>query len=247
MTDAVRRDPVNLLGPSRVVSVTVSTPSALDMSIPLDLDEAIRTVTHDEPASSAPDADLVDAPGPRPVALPPSMRIGDFVDDDLERVIAAVSLWCGTHDDAEQAVADAVGRAWEQLDRGRSIDNLAAWVTTVAMNEVRARHRRRDQVRRKGHLVVVRSTSSGAGDEAADRIDLQRALSHLGERQRQVVALRYGLDLPIAEIAAQLGIAEGTVKATLHKSRRLLAAELDVADAAAGGADPDDGVDGSRS
>jgi RNA polymerase sigma-70 factor (ECF subfamily) len=101
---------------------------------------------------------------------------------------------------------------------------------TVAMNAVRGRHRRRDRVRRKGHLVVVADSGPGAADRAAERIDLQRALGHLGERQRQVVALHYGLDLPIAEIAAQLGIAEGTVKATLHKSRRLLAAELEIAD-----------------
>lgn len=200
------------------------------MSSSLDLDESTRTMAHDEPAPSAADDDLVDVPRRRPGQLPPSMRVADFVDDDLTRVLSAVSLWCGSADDAEQAVADAVGRAWERLDRGQPIDNLAAWVTTVAMNEVRGRHRRRDRVRRKGHLVVVADSSPGAADRAAERIDLQRALGHLGERQRQVVALHYGLDLPIAEIAAQLGIAEGTVKATLHKSRRLLAAELEIAD-----------------
>ncbi len=194
-------------------------------------------MAHDEPAPSVADDDLVDVPRRRSGHLPPSMRVADFVDDDLARVLAAVSLWCGSADDAEQAVADAVGRAWERLDRGQRIDNLAAWVTTVAMNEVRGRHRRRDRMRRKGHLVVVADSSPGAADRAAERIDLQRALGQLGERQRQVVALHYGLDLPVAEIAVQLGIAEGTVKATLHKSRRLLAAELEIADTDGNGPD----------
>ncbi len=200
------------------------------MSISFELDEATRTLAHDEPSPSAVEDEPGGAPPNRAALGPPAIRIGDFVGDDLHRVIAAVSLWCGSTDDAEQAVADAVGRTWERLDRGQRIDNLAAWVTTVAMNEVRGRHRRRDRVRRKGHLVVVADSSPGAGDRAADRIDLQRALGRLGERQRQVVALHYGLDLPIVEIADQLGIAEGTVKATLHKSRRLLAAELEIAD-----------------
>ncbi|HET8931671.1 MAG TPA: sigma-70 family RNA polymerase sigma factor [Acidimicrobiales bacterium] len=206
------------------------------MSISFDLDEATRTLAHDEPSPSAVDDDPVGAPPARATLGPPAMRIGDFVDDELQRVVAAVSLWCGSTDDAEQATADAVGRAWERLDRGQQIDNLAAWVTTVAMNEVRARHRRRARVRRKGHLVAVTGSAAGPADRSTDRIDLQRALTQLGERQRQVVALHYGLDLPIAEIAAQLGIAEGTVKATLHTSRLRLAAELDIADAAAGAA-----------
>lgn len=200
------------------------------MSISFDLDKATRTLAHDEPPPSAVDDEPIGAPSAGAVLPPPAMRIGAFVDDDLARVIAAVSLWCGSTDDAEQAVADAVGRTWERLDRGQRIDNLAAWVTTVAMNEVRARHRRRDRVRRKGHLVAVTGSTTGPADRSTDRIDLQRALGRLGERQRQVVALHYGLDLPIAEIARQLGIAEGTVKATLHKSRRLLATELEIAD-----------------
>lgn len=197
------------------------------MSVHPTLDEATLIVAHDDRPPAAPDRDRTGAPAVRPVAMAPAVRIGDFVDDDLQRVIAAVSLWCRSADDAEQAVADAVGRAWEQLDRGRSIDNLAAWVTTVAMNGVRARHRRRDRDRRKGHLVAVTNSTTGPAERSTSRIDLQRALGRLGERQRQVVALHYGLDLPVAEIAAQLGIAEGTVKATLHKSRRLLAADLD--------------------
>jgi len=223
------------------------------MATSFDLDESNPTMASDAPEPTNLPGRTTS--GPRPggwVEATPAQRIGRFVDDDLQRVIAAVSLWCGSADDAEQAVADAVGRAWERLDRGVQIDNLAAWVTTVAMNEVRGRHRRRDRVRRKGHLVVVADTSPGIGDRAADRIDLQRALEQLGERQRQVVALHYGLDLPIAEIAMQLGIAEGTVKATLHKARRLLAAELDRADTAgnsivAPASHAADGSDGSSS
>jgi len=45
-----------------------------------------------------------------------------------------------------------------------------------------------------------------------------------------VVALFYGADLPVAEVAGVLGIAEGTVKSHLHDARRALAPQREVDD-----------------
>jgi RNA polymerase sigma-70 factor (ECF subfamily) len=44
--------------------------------------------------------------------------------------------------------------------------------------------------------------------------------------QAQVIALRYVVDATVAEIAETLGLAEGTVKAQLHRGRQALAARL---------------------
>ncbi len=201
------------------------------MTSSIDIDESSPAVAHDDPAPPTGGTGTPDVTRAVPVIDPVEARITELASTEYRRIIAAVSLWCRSPDDAVDAVTDAVGRAWERLDRGQRIDNLAAWVTTVAMNQVRTRHRRRDLARRKGHLVVQLGSAPGPGDREADRVDLQRAMGRLGERQRQVVALHYGLGLTIGEVAAQLGIAEGTVKATLHKSRRLLATALGVDDA----------------
>jgi RNA polymerase sigma-70 factor (ECF subfamily) len=152
-------------------------------------------------------------------------RISAFAGAEHVRVVAAVALWSGSVDDAGDAVVDALGRAWEQLEQGKTIDNLAAWVTRVAMNQVRSRHRHLAVVGRKRHLLVAADHPDPSG-AAADRLDVARALADLTDRQREVVALRYGLDLGLADIAAQLGIAEGTVKATLHQTRTILAEML---------------------
>ncbi len=152
-------------------------------------------------------------------------RIQRFAETDYRRVVAGVALWSGSTDDAADAVADALGRAWEKLDNGDSIDNLAAFVTTCAMNLLRSMHRRRALFRRKRHLLVVTDRSESI-DATARRVDVAAALHHLSHRQRQVVALRYGADLGMAEIAARLGVAEGTVKATLHQARSALADRL---------------------
>ena len=55
---------------------------------------------------------------------------------------------------------------------------------------------------------------------SAQRVDLQRALA-LSPKQREVVVLRYLVDLPEAEVAQTLGCSVGTVKT--HASRGLAA------------------------
>jgi RNA polymerase sigma-70 factor (ECF subfamily) len=56
--------------------------------------------------------------------------------------------------------------------------------------------------------------------------DVQRAVAALPMRQREVAVLRYFLEYEVSEIAAVLRIPEGTVKSTLHRARRSLAAAL---------------------
>ena len=109
-------------------------------------------------------------------------RISAFAVAEHARVVAAVSLWSGSVDDASDAVVDALGRAWERLEKGKPIDNLAAWVTRVAMNQVRSRHRHLAVVGRRRHLFVVADHPDPSG-AAADRLDVARALATLTERQ----------------------------------------------------------------
>ena len=52
-------------------------------------------------------------------------------------------------------------------------------------------------------------------------VDVQRALAALPRRQREITVLHYFVDLPIAEIAREFGIAEGTVKSALHSARHV--------------------------
>lgn len=52
--------------------------------------------------------------------------------------------------------------------------------------------------------------------------DLVRLVWELPKRQRQVVGLRVLADLSVADTAETLGMAEGTVKATLHRALRRL-------------------------
>lgn len=59
-----------------------------------------------------------------------------------------------------------------------------------------------------------------------DRIDLARALAALSPRQRAMVVLRYLEDLPVAEVAELVGVAEGTVKSQTARGVQALRAAL---------------------
>ncbi|HJS26872.1 MAG TPA: sigma-70 family RNA polymerase sigma factor [Actinomycetota bacterium] len=155
------------------------------------------------------------------------VAIREFLHTAYPRLVAAIALSCGSRPAAEDAVQEALLRAWERSEEGEEIDSLNAWVTTVAMNLARSGLRRlRSERRAKARL----SGPSPARD--ADRaIDVERALATLPRRQREAVVLRYYLQFDTREVGRALGIDEGTVKSTLSRARAALARELGVTEA----------------
>ncbi len=134
---------------------------------------------------------------------------------------------CGSRAAAEDAVQEALARAWERSLHGEDIRNLEAWVRTVAVNLSRSAIRRVLAERRAGDRLRLAGRLGGLAPEpSADRVDVLEALAHLPRRQREATVLRYYLGLDVAEISAALGVLEGTTKTTLHRARRALAARL---------------------
>ena len=165
-------------------------------------------------------------PGFKGVNDQDSARLSEFVRRDFAAVCRIVAALCGSEADADGAVAEALARAVEQLGSGRLIDVMTAWVTRRTVNLGRSEHRRLEVRRRKAPLVGVPADTDAGIDLVAVRLDIQHALEGLTRRQAEVVALYYGLDLSVGDIARTLGRSEGTVKATLYKARLTLARSL---------------------
>ena len=119
--------------------------------------------------------------------------------------------------DAEDAVQDALVKAWRALGRFRAGEPLRPWLLKIAANE--ARNRRRSAGRRERLALRSASFSGEAAPspedavlDAAQRGQLLAALEELPADAREVLACRYLLDLSEEETAAALDIARGTVK-----------------------------------
>jgi RNA polymerase sigma-70 factor (ECF subfamily) len=155
-------------------------------------------------------------------------RIREFVDGEYARVVATVTLVCGSIATAEDSVQEALARAWQRLEHGDAIDRLPAWVTTVALNLARSQMRRwRSERRARDRLGPLRDDLSNAPAASGVAHAVREALRTLPRRQREVTVLRYYLGLDVREISEHLGVAEGTVKAMLFRARQSLATLLD--------------------
>jgi len=151
------------------------------------------------------------------------VELRNFLRERYPRLVGAVALVTGDLAAAEDAVQEAIVRAWERSERGEEIQALDRWVAAVAMNLSRSwlRHLRVERLARPRIADV--HPPEGLDEE---RVDVARALAELPRRQREVAVLRYFLDLGTSEIAAAMRTSEGTVKSQLFKARAHLAEAL---------------------
>jgi RNA polymerase sigma-70 factor (ECF subfamily) len=156
------------------------------------------------------------------------IAIQEFLHTGYPRLVAAIALASGSRAAAEDAVQEALLRAWERSEKGEEIESLQAWVTTVAMNLTRSSFRRlRSERKARARLRAAGWTEDPATD-AGRAVDVERALATLPRRQREAVVLRYYLQLDTREVAAALQVTEGTVKSTLFRARAALADALGI-------------------
>ncbi|MCB2412856.1 sigma-70 family RNA polymerase sigma factor [Demequina sp. TTPB684] len=151
-------------------------------------------------------------------------RVAAFVEHEYGKVVAAVALATRDRDRAEDAVQDALVDA---LSAEQPPDNVAAWVTVVAINKVRMAHRRSGaQSRAYEKLPADSQDTADVAPQVVDAVTVHDAVATLPERQQQIVTLYYSLDTSVADIATSLDISTGTVKTQLHRARSSLAATL---------------------
>src|SRR5262245_39025343 len=118
---------------------------------------------------------------------------------------------------AEEVAQEAFLRAHRDWDRVSGYDEPGAWVRRVAINLATSRLRR--------HTREIRALARFAGQRTDDwqmpdsSREFWAAVRSLPRQQAAVLALHYYEDMPVADIATVLALAEGTVKAHLHKGR----------------------------
>jgi RNA polymerase sigma-70 factor (ECF subfamily) len=144
-------------------------------------------------------------------------------------------LLSGSAADAQDAAQDGLVKAWRALPRFRSGSSFRPWLLTIVANE--ARNRRRAAGRRAGLAVRAAARERLSGEAASspeaavlaaeERVALLGGLEALGDRDRDVLACRFLLDLDEAETAAALGCRRGTVKSRTSRALTRLRATLE--------------------
>lgn len=128
---------------------------------------------------------------------------------------------------AEDAVQEALLRAWRDLPRLREVDRFHAWLRRLLVNACHDEGRRLGRRRVEVALAPEHEPGIGEGFEGVLRQDeLARGFRHLTEEERTVIALRYYLDLSSADASAAMGMAEGTYRSKLHRAVSTLRAAM---------------------
>lgn len=143
----------------------------------------------------------------------------------LDRLYAVAHLALRDADAAEDALQEALIRAWRDLGSLREPDRLDGWLSRLVSRACLDEARRRRRWRLAPHVPWLRE---GTADPPPleERERLERALARLRPDHRLVLALRYQLDLGLAEIADATGAPLGTVKSRLHYALNELRAAL---------------------
>src|SRR6202158_4054380 len=117
---------------------------------------------------------------------------------------------------AEDAVQEAAGRSWRKMNNLRPGNPIRPWFLAIVANQCRTPMRARwwSVLRVEG---IEGSESAAFEDRVVRGADLRAALRKLGTDQREVLVLRYYLDLPLEEVAAITGVRVGTVKSRINR------------------------------
>lgn len=146
-----------------------------------------------------------------------------FFRAEYPNLVGALSVAIGPEQAADVA-QEAFVRANARWSRVRTMDRPGAWVRRVALNLTLDHHRKAQRRRRINPLLATESRVELVPEDR----DLADAVAELPAAQRLAVVLHYLLDMRVAEVAFELGIAEGTVKANLHRARSTLRRRLEV-------------------
>jgi RNA polymerase sigma-70 factor (ECF subfamily) len=154
-------------------------------------------------------------------------------DDDFERLYAdeAAGLFSflayrtGDRALAEDLLADAFERALRARRRfNRRRGSQKTWLYAIALNVLR------DHVRRRGAESRALERTGARGDATEDlglaavedRDLLARALAALAPEEREAIALRFGAELTVPEMAEVLGEKLTTVEGRVYRALRKL-------------------------
>ena len=125
----------------------------------------------------------------------------------------------GNRAEAEDATQEAITRAWRALAQLRYRSLVRPWFLTIVANQCR-------NVRRTNWFKTVRLPAFFQPrllrEPGVDKIDRRGSLRRLPMSERQVLFMRFYLDLPVEDVAVALGISPAAAKGRIYRACKRL-------------------------
>lgn len=126
------------------------------------------------------------------------------------------------HDDADDILQNVFVKAWQALDTFRGDSQIRTWLYRIAWNEtINFTQRQRAHISmnilsgdNNDHTMMLESDPYFDGDET--QLQLQKAVSALPPKQRQVFILKYFQEMKYEDMSDMLGTSVGALKASYH-------------------------------
>jgi RNA polymerase sigma-70 factor, ECF subfamily len=172
-----------------------------------------------------------------------------LVEQHRSMVYRVAYQFAGNHYDAEDIAQDVFIKVYRSLARFRQDSQFTSWIYRIAMNAC-IDHRRRQSAGgavasgpssgEAAELTMANTAEERPGPETSAYAGelgtvLESEIRRLPHGQRIVFVMRHYEGLKLGEIAAALGLAEGTVKRQLHAAVHRLRAALSAANVTVGG------------
>ncbi|MEO8622159.1 MAG: RNA polymerase sigma factor [bacterium] len=153
--------------------------------------------------------------------------VSEWIRRFTPQLLGVARAFAQDEDEAEDLLQELWIAAYERAHERAPNAPLSAWLHTLVLNIGRTRWRRR---RRRERLFALWGRSERSHDgthapgisEALLRAQLWRSVAELPDLQRRVLLLRIVEDMSTAQAAAVLGLAQGTIKASLHRALKAL-------------------------
>ncbi len=152
---------------------------------------------------------------------------GQLAAHDVDRLHAVAHLILRDSHLAEDAVQEALIRCWRQLPKLRDPASFDGWLYRILVHAATDEHKRRRRFAGSVQNVRFEPAAPDETRAVADREQLDQGFERLSLDHRAVVVLHHFADLPLVEVAAALGIREGTAKSRYHYAMASLRAALD--------------------
>jgi len=146
--------------------------------------------------------------------------------EQLPRVFNFFRYRCGNVADAEDLTSITFEKAWRGRDRYRRDKGaFSTWLFTIARNAAVDHYSARTAVVPLDEAALVASLAATPEDHTAHRSDAARlavVLQSLSDRDRDLIALKYGAEMSNRDIAKATGLSESNVGTILHRAVQAL-------------------------